>query len=448
MIFCTIVQNLSFVCNNGIIFLGIDGELETLKGHNIYPTYSEIILGKKRHIEKNKTLGSYWSIQQYLSIQFRLLREDFVTVLRSGIEEYRSGGNQIDKICVHTNIRLKKVETKHRRLKKNLYSIKNIRKGDKEFMHGSLLIFTKDQFATITMAKVKQLDEDDLMPNEKRDVFLVFLPDSKSIIEEDIENTNYLMIECLEYFEPYYQVLLVLKNMSTKEKPTLPMEKYILKVETTSEPPKYLKNCEYIIDQHKVSPLKWPHNLNCFNLNKAQMCAFRAAITQEFSVIQGPPGTGKTYLGVKIAQTLIENRQFWYNNSPMLVISHKNHAIDQFLEGLIGCTNALIRVGRRSKSELLKEYNLQVLRDQYNNNSKCEVLKIVEDKECFRGIVDLFSTTLATTSLNGSWFKSAKTKDIILWLFGRERNGSTHNGVSFISTLCFCLIDRRAYFSL
>lgn len=43
---------------------------------------------------------------------------------------------------------------------------------------------------------------------------------------------------------------------------------------------------------------------------------------------------GKTYVGLKIAQALLNNQDLWKeDNTPMLVVCYTNHALDQFLEG-------------------------------------------------------------------------------------------------------------------
>ena len=51
------------------------------------------------------------------------------------------------------------------------------------------------------------------------------------------------------------------------------------------------------------------------------------------------PGTGKTYLGVRIAEMLLHNRHVWClqgeQPTPILMICHTNHALDQFLELII-----------------------------------------------------------------------------------------------------------------
>ena len=81
----------------------------------------------------------------------------------------------------------------------------------------------------------------------------------------------------------------------------------------------------------------WPDR-ESLGFNESQMRAFKLALTKQFAVIQGPPGTGKTFVGLKIARALLENASLWKNGgeaSPILMVSYTNHALDQFLEGLL-----------------------------------------------------------------------------------------------------------------
>ena len=97
-------------------------------------------------------------------------------------------------------------------------------------------------------------------------------------------------------------------------------------------------------------------------LDDSQRHAFFAALTQRFSVIQGPPGTGKTYLGLRIVQTLLKNKGVWngdHRDSPILVICYTNHALDQFLEGILKITEKIVRIGGQSKCTALNEYSLK-----------------------------------------------------------------------------------------
>ena len=76
------------------------------------------------------------------------------------------------------------------------------------------------------------------------------------------------------------------------------------------------------------------------------------ALTRELAVIQGPPGTGKTYIALKVVRCLLDNSRFWFGNStkgcPILVICYTNHALDQFLEGIIqNVPEKIVRLGSR-----------------------------------------------------------------------------------------------------
>lgn len=44
---------------------------------------------------------------------------------------------------------------------------------------------------------------------------------------------------------------------------------------------------------------------------------------------------------------------------PILIVCYTNHALDQFLEGMLKFTHNLIRVGGQSRSEILQKYNLR-----------------------------------------------------------------------------------------
>jgi len=88
----------------------------------------------------------------------------------------------------------------------------------------------------------------------------------------------------------------------------------------------------------------WPDN-ESLGFNESQMRAFKLALTRKFAVIQGPPGTGKTYVGLKIARVLLQTTSLWEDEedrSPILMVSYTNHALDQFLEGLLPVTKGEI----------------------------------------------------------------------------------------------------------
>lgn len=75
--------------------------------------------------------------------------------------------------------------------------------------------------------------------------------------------------------------------------------------------------------------------------------------------------SGKTFLGRLIVRILLENMDLWNpaRTSPILVVCYTNHALDQFLEGILldlmtdgrydDQLPSIVRIGTRCKSEIL-----------------------------------------------------------------------------------------------
>lgn len=112
-------------------------------------------------------------------------------------------------------------------------------------------------------------------------------------------------------------------------------------------------------------------------LDENQFQAYRAALTNEFTIIQGPPGTGKTFLGLKVTEVLLNNCDLWTspgNENPITVVCYTNHALDQFLEGILKYYEKreifpdIIRIGGRCKSEALQKFVLREVRHRKRSN--------------------------------------------------------------------------------
>ncbi|KFX96758.1 hypothetical protein O988_05185 [Pseudogymnoascus sp. VKM F-3808] len=97
------------------------------------------------------------------------------------------------------------------------------------------------------------------------------------------------------------------------------------------------------------------------SLDRGQCLALMAALTREFTLIQGPPGTGKSYLGVQLMSVLLASKEK-ADLGPVVVVCYTNHALDEFLEHLVGIgINKIIRIGGRSKSKILEGKNLRLV---------------------------------------------------------------------------------------
>jgi hypothetical protein len=335
---------------------------------NVFPDPEDILSEEPRFLRPNIVDGAYVSVDDYLDTQFRLLREDFLGPLREGISQYinmkdKKRINEIKSVRIYRKVYFIEPEWISYRLGLIVCfdpekQLKNLDwENTKRFMFGSLLLFSSDNFETIIFATVIGRNLEEL----KKGRIVVEL-NKDSDMSDDLFLAEFVMAESQVYFEPYYHVLKALQNMRHK---SFPMEKYIIHAQLSHNPPKYLCSEGGVllnIDGHAVYALEdssWP-GPSKLNLDASQFDALKSALTKEFVVVQGPPGTGKTFLGLKVATVLLKNAQKWNSYGvPMLIVCYTNHALDQFLEGLVKVTNRIVRVGGRSKSKVLESMNLR-----------------------------------------------------------------------------------------
>ncbi|DBA01642.1 TPA: hypothetical protein N0F65_010293 [Lagenidium giganteum] len=123
-------------------------------------------------------------------------------------------------------------------------------------------------------------------------------------------------------------------------------------------------------------------------LDDGQLASLVGALTHPVHCTQGPPGTGKSYLGIVLVQALLIIRQIWVKQNPwigtppVLVLSYKNHAIDEFLLDLIDKEpmfkrdgfKSLVRIGGGGGEPSLFEF-----RERQYVNRDPEVTKLAGD---------------------------------------------------------------------
>ncbi|KAF8065345.1 P-loop containing nucleoside triphosphate hydrolase protein [Lyophyllum atratum] len=83
-------------------------------------------------------------------------------------------------------------------------------------------------------------------------------------------------------------------------------------------------------------------------LDPAQERSLLSGLMQKLSIIQGPPGTGKSFIGALLAKFIHD-----FSDLKILVVCYTNHALDQFLEDLLGVgidSNSMVRIGGKSTS--------------------------------------------------------------------------------------------------
>eukprot|EP00898_Chlorokybus_atmophyticus_P005655 jgi/Chlat1/6090/Chrsp40S05670 len=218
-----------------------------------------------------------------------------------------------------------------------------------------------------------------------------------------------VLLEASPSFFAFEHVLKALQQHG----PDLPFAEYFAMTSSTGNagtrvpPPLYMEGCTYnlsMLEKSRQSSELRKVKADQFAaarfqdpvLDAAQLQAVLAALTQKLVLIQGPPGCGKTYVGVKLVQLLLantypgcmlqkpqaaDNADAGLNDSdsddddddlrnntstkprigPILCITYTNHALDQFLVGLLDAgvpADSVVRIGGRSKSDRLAQCNL------------------------------------------------------------------------------------------
>lgn len=130
----------------------------------------------------------------------------------------------------------------------------------------------------------------------------------------------------------------------------------------------------------------------------------------------------------------------------MLVICYTNHALDQFLEGILGITSSIVRLGSQSKSPLLEYYTLHNLRTKIKSkysylyaSKRNELEKIYKEmtelqseiEKCEKEIVSYNSLKPYMKIGDKSYELRSSTEDSILnWLFGCFEGESQFSRIS------------------
>ncbi|XP_046560625.1 NFX1-type zinc finger-containing protein 1-like [Haliotis rubra] len=358
---------------------------------SILPNASDIYGKEIIFLRKNKTIGGYKNLDHYLDVQFRLLKEDFVGPLRDGIGAVAENtklkqGQRINYVRAYHGVQIgRKVCSTSGILHRLHFDVSGLQEmvweESKSLIYGSLVCLLPDGFDTFILATITDRDPKRL----RSGIVDVSIEFGQFEIGSDMK---YTMIETTAFFEAYRHVLRALQEIHEGE---LPFEKYIIHCETSQDSPRYLTRYSgsSVYDLQSLTEKALPEHMDdlayestvavnilededwptaaTLGLNPSQYESLRNALTKEFSIIQGPPGTGKTFIGLKIAKALLHNSHQW--KKPMLIVCYTNHALDQFLEGIISFhSKGVIRVGSRISKECLEGYSLNVLR--WRNRSK------------------------------------------------------------------------------
>ena len=392
---------------------------------SIFPDTDELFNEVAPFLRANKTTGAYHDLQHYLDVHSRLLKEDYLEPIRHGLKDYKQAQMKRDRVKednlrFYYDVKLIKMKCDENRGITHYVQFSLNFPGtidwehSRRLLYGSLLVLSKDVFETTIFATVSDRNPSML---EKGFVEVTFQNNLEQIFTSS-EFDVFVMAETTAYFESYRHVLEGLQEMRT-----LPLSRYILSIKKDILPPAYyLESPEVdmscIAAQGRcLAPVEildedeWPDASSTI-LNESQMEALKLALTKEIAIIQGPPGTGKTYVGLKLMNILFKQmRKMKNKQAPILVVCYTNHALDQFLEGMLPfCPSGIVRVGGRSSSEALEKFNLKELRKnpKMERHIKKEIRYHVA--ECKKMLKDV------ALSIEIYWQQSLKQETTILSL--------------------------------
>lgn len=367
---------------------------------SVIPRAEDLSVGTKPFLRVNVVNGCYKDLDHYLDVQFRLLREDCISPLRDGIMQLRkdcgnlgtsgaSGHKIANDVYVYREVSVlypvcsRKGMVYRIRFDSFHYSVRHVNwEKCKRFKFGSLLCLSADDFYTLLFATVENRDANELHQGELEVRFEnVELEDLKRFIET---KERFDMVESPAFFEAYRHVLEALKDIDPHD--GFPFKEHIVHCSQRVMPPDHeeitngyydltgiaqdgendgidsvsteftweTRNSSFLDDSdiamesdnsnatsdHRVilDVYDLQYDRDRLEFNDSQLRAFQMALTKRFAVIQGPPGTGKTYVGLKIAQVLLQTSSLWEEEeerTSILMVSYTNHALDQFLEGLL-----------------------------------------------------------------------------------------------------------------
>ena len=387
---------------------------ESFRTLSICPTLADIQFRGEVFLRANKVRGAYQDLDHYLDVQFRLLREDFLSPVRDGIREFTEAGGEVRRyndIVVYTDVHIvEPVCSNHVVALRVHFDVSLLRRVNwetsKRLIFGSLVCLSKDGFHTALFATVHERDVKRLVGGE---VSLRF--ENVDGLPDTTREDTYVMVETTAYFEAYRHILLGLQAIAEHDTELdMPFQKYIVYGEVEMEPPAYLadgtvydlsclvndttaeekeegttprgptmpdRGRQTRADVAATEPVasggeefraipvlqleRWPSK-ETLGLDASQLRAVQAGLTRQFAVIQGPPGTGKTYVGLKVLQALLSNQHAWkpeVDLRPVLIVCYTNHALDQFLTGIHDFQKTgIVRVGGRSDSELIQSFSI------------------------------------------------------------------------------------------
>jgi len=387
----------------------------------LVPTAIELLGGYQEYFSNLHPVlekGSYKSSAEYLDIYFRLLRADCFGSLCKYIQELLLDKLDHRNMNVYHSVRIVGVAVTSTdsgiaiRLEVSpCMPVKNWATTSKLMFGNLVCISPSGSFKDPIWATIVNRDLE-MLKHRHVDVELCSLhnrhTDAELIILMSQAGSSMVVVESPTYYLAYKPVL---KSLQDIEPEQLPFQEELIRCKESKQYPAYIrKHMESLVtldgdhitlpDFYRSISSNWPKTLD-----KYQDEALRNVFLRQVASIQGPPGTGKTFIGLVIIRTILAMEQ--RPEGPILVLTYKNHALDEFLKELLQYfPNEVVRVGGRSKDDELAKCNLKELKAKIQKGKSLYV-SLVEKRNQIESMIPEVKS--AAMSVNRSLILSAAT---------------------------------------
>lgn len=333
---------------------------------------------KALDLQPIKREGAYSSTFEYLETHFRLLRADCFDSLKKGVTDLLNG--KLDKRDMNVYYDLHVIGLNVSRQNHLCLAVK-LRSQDKKvnwdktnkLMFGNLLGLSRSgQFDDIIWATVASREH----LKTQQVVMLELCSEINTLSDADTIQTLFsfqgrgMAVESPTYYRAYGPIL---KALQKQDPDSLSFKDELVNLKQPTA-------ADFITSQStvKISPILSEDVLSRVEessltqrlrsltsgslsshtiFDESQDKAIAETLKHKIGIVQGPPGTGKTFIGIKLTEILLSLST--KPSGPILVLTYKNHALDEFVKALIeaGCEN-IIRVGGSSKDPTLNSRNL------------------------------------------------------------------------------------------
>ena len=349
----------------------VSGDIEDIPWNNLplVPSADELLvfpLNEEVNLQPVKLKEPYASPEEYLDIYFRLLRADCFHSIRKGIRDLLNGKLDPRDMHVYHELSLVGIHVSSGEnditLALHVESTKEVKDWDhcSNLRFGNLLcISISGTFKDVIWASVTNRQ---LLKHHS--IVLITLStecnnfsDSDAILRLQQATSASLMVESPTYYMAYRPILNAFQNIDP-ERVSFKEELVYLKAPT-----------QPVFGDNELLAMLDDEQTDFFTFDTSQANAMTKAVRHRIAIIQGPPGTGKTFIGLKLVQLLLSASKGI--KLPILVLTYKNHVLDEFLKALYliyPSQGDIIRIGGRSAEPELEACNLNSLKKSHERS--------------------------------------------------------------------------------